>query len=201
MMRNVARNAVRFAAQTVCGFASPVVYKVAGPAAICGVVALLSVGGCAAYRLGNASLFRSDIRTIYVPMIRNDTFRHDLGPMLTESLVREIQRRTPYQVIGDVTADSTLIGRVTSESKAVLTETDSDDPRALDFAVSVSVTWTDRAGNVLMQNTVLPTTAAVASIADTSRLVPEAGQSVATAQMDVADDLARQIVSRMELRW
>jgi hypothetical protein len=37
------------------------------------VVVLLP--GCAAYQLGNSSLYNPNIRTIYIPVVRNDTFR------------------------------------------------------------------------------------------------------------------------------
>ncbi len=75
------------------------------------------------------------IQTVHVPVVRNDTFRHDLGVRLSEALVREIELRTPYKVTGDPNADSTLTCRVVNEAKRVLTETDTDDPRAIDAAI------------------------------------------------------------------
>ena len=146
-------------------------------------------------------MFPSDIRTVYVPQPRNDTFRHDLGPALAESLVREIETRTPYKVVGDPAADSILACRITGETKQVLTETDSDDPRALDFGVTVTASWTDRSGTVLMQNATLPTTPLTTSFGRDQRFVPEAGQSMATVTVRTADELARQIVGQMESRW
>ncbi len=157
--------------------------------------------GCASYRFGNASMFRSGIRTVHVPVARNDTFRHDLGVRLTEALVREIDRRTPYKVTGDPNADSTLTCRVVGESKRVLAEADTDDPTALDAAVAVQATWASRGGELLMQNSVIPTPDLAILFGQDARFVPEAGQSIDTATQEAIEDLAERIVSQMEMRW
>jgi hypothetical protein len=161
----------------------------------------MSAPGCAAYRFGSASLFRPGIRTVHVPVVRNETFRHDLGVRLSEALVKEIERRTPYKVTGDPNADSTLTCRVVSESKRVLTETGTDDPRALDAAVAVRATWTGRAGELLMQNSVIPSGDLAISFGQDARFVPEAGQSIDSATQVAIENLAERIVSQMEMRW
>ncbi|WP_068142661.1 LPS assembly lipoprotein LptE [Roseimaritima ulvae] len=168
--------------------------------ALC-LVSVLSTVGCAGYQIGPHAMYRSDIRTVYVPVARNDTFRHDLGVRLTEAVNREIEQRTPYKVTGDPTADSTLTVRFLTETKRVLTETSGDDPRALDAVVSVQATWLDRSGQVLMQNQLLPDNSLAFTFSQSGRLVPEAGQSVETELQDAIDDLATRIVSNMEMRW
>ena len=157
--------------------------------------------GCAAYRFGPDSMFRPGIRTVHVPIVRNDTFRHDLGVRLSEALVKEIERRTPYKVTGDPNADSTLTCRVANESKRVLTEVDTDDPRALDAALAVRATWTSRGGEVLMQNSVIPTDDLAITFGQDARFVPEAGQSIDSASQAAIENLAERIVSQMEIRW
>lgn len=162
---------------------------------------LVWAGGCATYRFGNASLFRPDIRTVYVPIIRNDTFRHDLGVQLTEAVIREIEARTPYKVTGDPYADSTLTCRVVDETKRVLTETANDDPRALDAAITVQAAWVNRQGELLMQNTIVPDENLAIAFSQLSRFVPEAGQSIDTATLEAITQLASRIVAQMEVRW
>jgi hypothetical protein len=157
--------------------------------------------GCAAYRFGSASLFRPGIRTVHVPVVRNDTFRHDLGIRLTEAIVREIETRTPYKVTSDPNADSRLECRVVSETKRVLTETDTDDPRGLDAAVSVRASWLNRGGEMLMQNAIVPTGDLAIGFSQDSRFIPEAGQSIDTATEAAIQKLASRIVSQMEMRW
>ncbi len=178
------------------------------PATECGIgltsiltVMLLTSAGCASYKFGNKCLYRSDIRTVHVPIVRNDTFRHDLGVRLSEAIVKAIERRSPYKVTGDPNADSTLRCRVVSESKRVLTETASDDPRALDAGVTVRADWISRNGEVMMQNAIATTEDLAISFGQDARFVPEAGQSIDTANQEVVEALAERIVSQMELRW
>lgn len=166
------------------------------------IATLALVGGaCAPYQFGARTLFRDDIRTVHVPIARNDTFRHDLGPRLTEAVVRQIELRTPYKVTGDPNADSTLRLRVIQQGKSVLTEATSDDPRALDAVVGVSVDWIDRRGGPLLRDQWALETAQATQVIQSSRFVPEAGQSIQTAMQETIDDLADRIVSQMESRW
>ncbi len=181
------------------GESTVTVRRFAIPLACALVVTLLA--GCASYRFGSASMFQPGIRTVHVPVVRNETFRHDLGVRLSEALVKEIESRTPYKVTGDPNADSTLSCRVVDETKRVLTETLSDDPRALDAAISVRATWTSRNGQLLMQNSVIPDNEVAITFGQDSRFVPEAGQSVASATQDAINNLAERIVSQMEMRW
>lgn len=157
--------------------------------------------GCAGYQFGASSLYRPDIQTIYVPIVRNETFRHDLGPRLTEAIVRRIQERTPYKVVGMPGADSTLTCRIVTEGKRSLTETITDEVRALDMVVSVDAAWVSRGGQVLMENRVLPTGNLALTFTQDSRVVPEAGQGLETELQEAIDNLADRIVGQMEMRW
>ena len=168
---------------------------------VLGCVALTHLGGCATYRFGNEALFPPNIRTVHVPVARNDTFRHDLGVRLTDALVKEIETRTPYKVTSDPNADSVLRVRVVDETKSVLTETDSDDPRALDASISVRGDWVARNGQPLMQNSVASDTPQAIGFSQSIRMVPEAGQSIAMANQAALEDIASRIVSQMENRW
>lgn len=165
------------------------------------LVMMVCASGCRLYQFGPSATFPRSIQTVYLPIVRNDTYRHDLGVRLTEALVKEIERRTPYKVTGDPNADSTLTCFIVSERKLVLTETDSDDPRALDAVIAVKSQWTDRRGHLLMNNRVVVADDPAISFAQDSRLVPEAGQSIDTASQRVIENLAERIVSQMEMRW
>jgi hypothetical protein len=162
---------------------------------------LVGLPGCRMYQFGADALFPRSIQTVYLPIVRNNTFRHDLGVQLNDALVREIERRTPYKVTGDPNADSTLACQIVSESKQVLTETDTDDPRALDTVVAVKAQWTGRGGQLLMNNRLVPVEDPTISFGQEVRFVPEAGQSVDTANQRLVENLAERIVSQMEMRW
>lgn len=165
------------------------------------LVPMLGLLGCAGYQFGASSLYRPDIQTIYVPVVRNETFRHDLGPRLTEAIVRRIQERTPYKVVGMPVADSTLTCRIVTEGKRSLTETITDEVRALDMVVSVEAAWVSRSGQVLMENRVLPTGNLALTFTQDSRVVPEAGQALETEIQEAINNLADRIVGQMEMRW
>ncbi|MGB7344440.1 MAG: LptE family protein [Pirellulaceae bacterium] len=159
------------------------------------------LAGCASYQYGNDALFPVGITTVHVPIVQNDTFRHDLGPQLTEAIVKELERRSNYKVTGDPNADSTLQVRIVSETKRVLSEARTDDPRAIDAALSVRASWISRNGQQLMQNSAIPIDDNAISFGQNVRFVPEAGQSVDTAMQRAIEQLASRVVSQMEMRW
>jgi Lipopolysaccharide-assembly len=161
----------------------------------------LATVGCASYQAGNTTLFNPNIRTIYIPVIRNDTFRPTLGVELTEALQKAVELRTPYKVVADPAADSTLSCRVANDSKRVITETRSDEPRALDAQLTVELTWLDRRGNLLMENRFVPPGEFAFLFSQTSQFVPEGGQSITTAYQRAIEQMAEEIVNQMEARW
>jgi hypothetical protein len=157
--------------------------------------------GCAGYRWGTSSLFRQDIRTIHVPIVRCDSFRPDLGVRLTEAIQKKIEDRTPYKLANLSNADSILACRLHYDTKKVITETATDEPRDLRLTMAAEVNWTDRIGNVLMQNRFLPPGETAFFFSEKADLVPEGGQSLATSQQRVIERMADHIVDQMEARW
>ena len=152
----------------------------------------LFVCGCAGYQVGTRSLYRPDIRTVYVPMFESNALRRYMGQWLTEAVAKQIEMQTPYKVVHSPAADSVMTGRILSIKKQVLTENPNDEPRDIALGFAVQVTWYAANGQVLMQHYVNVD----------SHFLPESGQSVSTAQQDVVEGLAREIVSRMEtINW
>ncbi|MFO7901504.1 MAG: LPS assembly lipoprotein LptE [Planctomycetota bacterium] len=155
------------------------------------LLAVMFAVGCAGYQFGNQSLYRTDLATIHVPLFKSETLRLDLGEWLTEAVVKEIEMRTPYKVVNTPLADSVLTGTIRSgDDKHVVSENVNDEPRNLTYQTAVHVTWIDSAGRILMQSIVGLET----------DFVPEAGQSITTAQQKVIRRTAQQIVSQMEAR-
>ena len=165
------------------------------------VVVLLMSAGCARYRYGTAALFRQDIRTVHVPIVRTDSFRVELGPQFTEVLQKRIEERTPFKLADESTADSVFICRIIDDSKQVVTETRTDEVRDLLVGISIETVWTDRLGNVLMQTRFLPPGESAFFFAENSHLVPEGGQSIATSHLRAMERLADHVVDQMESRW
>ena len=171
--------------------------------ALAAVLAPLVCGGCAGYRFGNDVLYPPDVHTVYVPVFGSDSFRRNLGERLTEAVIKQIEEKTPYKVVGSPDADSVLIGKIQTDSKRVVVEDQNDQPRETNVSMSVLVAWTDRKGDLVSASAsgkfALPPDA-VALTANTE-FVPEYGQSNTTALQEVINKLAVQIVSLMEIPW
>ena len=161
----------------------------------------MMVAGCAGYQLGHRSLYRQDIRTVYVPIFKSDSFRRNLGERLTEAVAKEIELKTPYKVVHRSDADSTLSGKIISEQKRVLAEDANDIPRDIEADLVVAVNWLDRRGGTLMNNAHFNYAPIGISVAQSASFVPEGGQSVATVHQEAIQRLAEQIVGQMEIRW
>jgi len=166
-----------------------------------GVAVVALAAGCASYQIGTRSLYRPDIRTVYVPMFESDSLRRNLGERLTEAVAKEIELKTPYKVVHRPDADSVLSAHISSETKRIVAEEVNDIPRNIETDLLVQVNWYDRRGEYLMQDTRFNFSPLAFSAAQSADFTPEGGQSVATAHQEAIQRLAEQIVSQMESRW
>lgn len=166
-----------------------------------GMAVAIGMTGCAGYRIGTRTLYRNDIRTIHIPIIKSDSFRPELGAQLTEALHKEVERRTPYKLTEFATADSTMTCRLTSENKQVIGETGTDESRLLQSVIAVEVSWVDRRNIPLIETRFLPPGETTFYFSENTNFVPEAGQSIGTANQRVIERLANHIVDQMESRW
>jgi len=168
--------------------------------AIC-ILQLLILAGCAGYQVGAGSLYAPDVTTVYVPMIDSDSYRRDLGERLTEAVVKEIELKTPYKVVSTPDADSILSARLLTDSRRTLIENTFDDPRLSETELRAEVTWLNRRRLPIVPAQTLALPPELVAINQTTNLIPEAGQSVATSQQQAIERLAQQIVSTMEAPW
>ncbi len=150
--------------------------------------ALGTIAGCAGYQLGNRSLYRTDIKTINVPMFQSSTLAPGPGRMADRGGYQGNRTADPYKVVNNPLADSVLTGRILWDQKRVLSENINDEPRNLLFQIAVHVTWIDNSGHILVQS--------VVSLG--SDFIPEGGQSITSAEQTAVRKLAEQIVSQME---
>lgn len=158
-------------------------------------------GGCAAYRFGTGTLYRPDVRTIHVPMFQSDSFRRYWSELLTEAVVKQIELKTPFKVVHRPDADSTLVGRIVDIRKEVLAEDAFDLPRDIELDLIVQVEWRDRTGRYIVGPAGIPIPRSAFSVAQSNNFVPEAGQTLATAELEAIEKLAEEIVSQMEMPW
>jgi hypothetical protein len=137
-------------------------------------------------------------------MIQSESFRTtpsiDIGERLTEAVCKEIERRTPFKVVGTSDADSVLTARVVADTKRMLVESPTDQSRMVEMNLQVLVTWADRGGAVLATGNV-PMPATSVDIGQAAALVPEYGRSVVSTQQEGIRKMAQQIVGLMEEPW
>ena len=162
------------------------------------IVPIFSSIGCG-YMLG--SFHGGDVRTVAVPVCESSSTRRGIEYQLTEAVQDEIKARTPFRIAKEPYADTKLVGRIVEIRKRPVGETRFDDPRELQYSLAVQVVWEDlRNGNVLAEQTIpiSPVGLSLESMADFS---PELGQSQASANQKAVQQLAAQIVDRMEAPW
>ena len=82
------------------------------------------------------------IHTVRVPIFKNRTFRQGLEFDLTRAVVREIEPKTPYKVVGpDADADTELTGTIVTLIKSTLNVNPLNEIREQEMDVSVEVIW------------------------------------------------------------
>ena len=142
-----------------------------------------SLAGCASYRFGNNTLYATNV-----------------GERLTEAVCKEIEKRTPFKVVGSAEADSVLTARIVADTKRMQVESPTDQSRMVEMNIQVLVTWADRGGAVLASGAV-PLPAASVDVGQAAALVPEYGRSVVSTQQEGLVKMAQQIVGLMEEPW
>ncbi len=71
-------------------------------------VAAVIVSGCA-YRLGSiAGEELSGIRTVYVPVVKNETYEPNISVMVTDAIIQHLHRDGTLRVVREANADSVL---------------------------------------------------------------------------------------------
>jgi hypothetical protein len=159
---------------------------------------LVLATGCG-YRAG--APFNPEIRSIYVPTFGSTVNRRGLEFQLTEAVQSQIKSRTHFRLVKEPMADTKLTGKLVRADKNLLGQTQFSDPRELQFNLAVEIKWEDlRTGQVLAQQRV-PIAPDVVQQISQGEFAPEVGQSLVTAEQKAIDQLARDIVDKMEMPW
>ncbi|MGO9085850.1 MAG: LPS assembly lipoprotein LptE [Candidatus Sulfotelmatobacter sp.] len=121
------------------------------------VLLLLLAGciGCGYHTAGHAVQLPENVKTIAVPVFKNETSTYRIEQMLTASVVREFTTRTHYRILNTPSeeADATLSGTVLSTTASPLAyDTASGRAASVLVVVSMRVSLADRNGKVLYQN-------------------------------------------------
>lgn len=157
------------------------------------VFAAILMTGCSGY--SSRSLYSQDVKSIYVEMFDNATFRRDLEYDLTDAIAKRIEAETPYKIISDRSkADTVLSGKITAINNSVLTiERNVSRPLEEQAEVTAVFSWKDlRTGQYIVAGKSIMATASYSEFQSQGF---EYGSKVA------ANKLAERIVEQMQVEW
>jgi Lipopolysaccharide-assembly len=143
-----------------------------------------------------SSTFDESIQSVAIPIFKNETTSRGIEVQLTESLIKELQRRTPWHLAPTDRADTTLVGVITNTSLLVL----SDDPRTglvqeQATRITIRFEWRDnRSGDLIVARDGYTASAAFSP----GRNV---GDRLELGQRTAIDELARDVISEMRSGW
>jgi hypothetical protein len=159
------------------------------------------------------------IHTVRIPIFKNnlmgDSVTRGLEFQLTEAVVRQIELKTPYKVVGpNEPADTELTGTITSYAKVLLNRNQLNEVREAENDLVVAIEWRDlRTGELLSKPHRIgppppPPPPGFPPPKDPPTLVfakgdfiPELGQTTTTSRQQAVNNMAVNIVSMMELPW
>jgi Lipopolysaccharide-assembly len=137
----------------------------------------------------------SEVKTVAI-FFKSNVFRRDLEKQLTEAVVKEINLRTPYRVVGNhADADSLLTATITSDAKNLVVEAPTNLSRELNATIIIQTNWTHNPPTDI-EAARIPTT-----ISETINFIPEVGETTLSAYNHVIQSIAKQIVDMMEQPW
>ena len=137
----------------------------------------------------------SDVKTVAI-FFKSNVFRRDLEKQLYEAVVKEINLRTPYRVVGNhEEADSLLTATITSDNKNLVVEAPTNLPRELNASIYVQANWTHNPPTDIESKRTLTL------IAETINFIPEVGETAESGYNHVIQSIAKQMVDMMEQAW
>jgi hypothetical protein len=165
-------------------------------AAVLIALAAVVLGGCNGFAgYTNKSLFPEDLRSVYVEMFDNRTFRRGVEYTLSDALVKRIESDTPYKIVSDRDrTDSVMDGQLVLIAESILT-TERETGRALEKEVILTATlnWKNlKTGGMMINNQ------SVTAAANYSEFL---NQDFTYASSLAANNLAQKIVELMQNTW
>jgi hypothetical protein len=169
-----------------------------------------------------APQYPAHIRTVRVPIFKNETFVRGIEFELSEAIIKRIEATTPWKVVQHGNADAELTGKVVNLSKRVIIQNQLNEIREADLRLGVEVLWRDCHAGPPVPDPLPPLAESppldaegpaplrpaqlfqgkpVIFVQKSTQFVPELGESLATARARVVEELATQVVSMLEVPW
>lgn len=151
---------------------------------------LAAVVGCG---YSSKSLLRSNVRSIYVPIFDNTTFRRGYEFDLTRAVRDQILLRTRLHVVDKDEADSILFGKITSFTENVFIENSRDNIIDSQTSVGISIRWVDRrTGRTLVERH---------DIRKAAEFIVPRNETLTSSGNEAFVNVARGIVDALEEDW
>lgn len=164
-----------------------------GPGVMLAALAAVLLTGCSGYT--NKSLFPQDVKSVYVQMFDNRTFRRGMEYTLTDALAKRIESDTPYRIVSDRDrTDSILDGQLVVIAESILTM-ERETGRALEKEVVLTATvdWKNlKTGRMMINHQSITAAASYSDFLD---------QDFTYASTLAANKLAEKIVEVMQDNW
>ena len=166
------------------------------PSAVLAILAPIVLAGCNGFAgYTNKSLYPEDVRSVYVEMFDNRTFRRGVEYTLSDALAKRIESDTPYKIVSDRDrTDSVMDGQLVLIVESILT-TERETGRALEKEVILTATlnWKSlKTGRMMINNQ------SVTAAASYSEFL---NQDFTYASSLAANNLAEKIVELMQNNW
>jgi len=165
--------------------------------AIGGVLAgVLPGAGCSGSGYTFDSPYREDVKTVAVPVFDNATFAHGVEGELTDAIIKEIHRTTPWRVTPLDRADTSLKGTITdADLRKLSTNSESGLVESMAWQLTVSFEWkVVDTGDVLV---------ARRNFRAAEIFVPasRAGERLEFGESSSIDQMAKDIVASLRSSW
>jgi hypothetical protein len=142
------------------------------------------------------STFDSSIKSIHVSMFQNNTFTHGVEVELTDAIIKELQRTTPWKVTSDTSAQTTLSGTISgSRLQALSYARVSGLVQEEAVILTIEFDWKDnRTGKVLVSRREF-------SVADSFVPSQDVGERIEVGQNAAIQQLAHDVAAQLRSNW
>lgn len=154
------------------------------------LLVVISDMGCG---YSSKSLLRSNVRSVYIPIFDNNTFRRGYEFDLTRAVRDQILLRTRLHVVDKDEADSVLFGKITSFEENVLIENSNDNIVESRASVGIDIRWVDRrTGRAIIERK---------NIRRPAEFIVLRNETLTSSRTEAFVSVARGIVDAMEEDW
>ena len=157
------------------------------------ILALLFIVPMQSCGYSSKSLLRSNVRSIYIPVFDNNTYRRGFEFDLTKAVRDQILLRTRLNIVDRGEADSILFGKITSVNEGVLIEDTQDNIVESHVSIGIEIRWVDtRTGRTIVERK---------DINRSAEFIVRRNETLSSASNETFVKIAQGIVETMEEDW